>query len=79
MAGVANCESLMSMYFREGFHHSEITALLESRHHIHVSTRTVRRVLKRLGLTRRKAKTPLSRVIDRVIVELKESGSSLGY
>ena len=69
----------MSMYFREGFQHSEITALLESRHHIHVSTRTVRRVLKCLGLTRRKAKTPLSCVIDRVILELKESGSSLGY
>eukprot|EP00112_Aurelia_sp_Birch-Aquarium-sp1_P017080 Seg3932.3 transcript_id=Seg3932.3/GoldUCD/mRNA.D3Y31 product="hypothetical protein" protein_id=Seg3932.3/GoldUCD/D3Y31 len=79
MAGAENRERYMSMYFREGFQHSEIAALLESRHHIHVSTRTVRRVLKRLSLTRRKAKTPLSHVINQVIVELKESGSSLGY
>ena len=67
------------MYFKEGFQHSEITALLESKHHIHTSTRTVRRNLKKLGLTRRKARTPLTRVIDQVIAELKDSGLSLGY
>ncbi len=36
------------------------------------------RKLKKLGLTRRKARTPLTRVIDQVIAELKDSGPSLG-
>ena len=45
---------LIAHYFGKGYQHKEIVAVLCSVHAIAISVRTVKRILKTLGLTRRK-------------------------
>lgn len=67
-------------YFHEGYLYSEIRGLLLERHSMELSTRQVRRILKRQGLQRRnQTSSPLEDIVLALLEELDESGSCLGY
>ena len=72
---------LIAHYFGKGYQHKEIVAVLCSVHAIAISVRTVKRILKTLGLTRRKetSRQTYTRAVQFAESQLKESGQFLGY
>ena len=72
---------LIAHYFGKGYQHKEIVAVLCSVHAIAISVRTVKRILKTLGLTRRKetSRQTYTRAVQFAESQLKESGQFIGY
>ena len=79
---VLDRDGLVGNYFNLGFTYKEIVGFLALQHGISACTRTVRRILKRLNLTRANniSEAPLDQVLSAVLEELDNScGSFLGY
>ena len=75
-------ENLISNYFLQGFTNNEIVGLLALQHGIMLSVRTVKRILKRLGLKRATSdnESPLEHIVSAILEELETScGSFMGY
>lgn len=72
-------EHLVRFYFNMGLHQSEIIAFLLLEHGISISKRTLKRVLKRLRLYRRKHFSPLENVVSFLEEEIQKSGQLHGY
>ena len=70
---------MIKSYFDLGLTGPEIVLFLVSVHGINISLRQVKRVLARLGCTRRQRQSDLNEVVDAVEEELRGSGSLLGY
>ena len=73
-------EELIKLYFERCYTNIEITNALALGHAIIISTRTVKRILKRLNLKRRTPiMSPLEDVVAVILKEIEGSGSCLGY
>lgn len=72
-------EEIIHNYFSLGFTASEIALFLVSVHGICISLRHLKRILRRLGCTRRQRPSDLNEVVQAVEEELRGSGSLLGY
>nr|XP_055023173.1 uncharacterized protein LOC129413507 isoform X1 [Misgurnus anguillicaudatus] len=70
---------LIRKYFLEGHTYQVICDFLETRHNIFLSLKTLKRRLKRAGLTRRTDFTPIASVHAAISHELTGSGRLLGY
>lgn len=72
-------EEIIQNYFNLGLTASEIALFLVSVHGICISLRHLKRILRRLGCTRRRRPSDLDEVVEAVEAELRGSGSLLGY
>ena len=72
-------EEVIQNYFNLGFTAPEICLFLVSVHGIRMSLRHLKRILRRLGCTRRRRQSDLDDVVQAVEEELRGSGSLLGY
>ena len=72
-------DELVVVYFELGFKQKEILFCLAQRHGIILSSRTLKRVLKRYRLYRRNYKTDLLEVVFFIEKELRECGKLHGY
>lgn len=70
---------LISGYFHLGFQQKEILGLLSSQHGVVISGRTLRNVLRRAGLYRRKNYSDVVDVACFVMREIEGSAKMLGY
>ncbi|KAK2553913.1 hypothetical protein P5673_024610 [Acropora cervicornis] len=66
-------------YFNLGYEQKEILSCLLLIHDENLSSRQLRRILARRGLTRRKHVSNLSTVVNRIERELQCSGRNIGY
>lgn len=71
--------NLVSLYHCLGLNHKEIVSRLEAVHGDRFSVRTLKRILKQLGLRRRKGFSDLLDVMCFVIEQCEESGILHGY
>ena len=79
---VTDKENLIRNYFERGYTNNEITVFLALQHGIMFSVRTVKRILKRMGLRRVTAtnESPIDQIVSAVLEELENSaGSFMGY
>ena len=77
-----NRDNLIRSYFLQGFTNAEIAGFLALHHGIILSVRTVKRIFKRLRLTRAKCnnESPLEEIVSVILEELENScGSFMGY
>ena len=72
-------DEIIENYFSLGLTAPEIALFLVSVHGIGISLRQLKRILKRLGCTRRRRRSNLNEVVEGVEEELRGSGSLLGY
>ena len=72
-------EDLIQDYFNLGLTAPEITSFLVCVHGIQISVRHLKRLLKRLGCTRRRNRSDIREVVNAVERELRGSGGLLGY
>ncbi|KAK2568066.1 hypothetical protein P5673_007992 [Acropora cervicornis] len=72
-------EDLIEHYFNLGCEQKEILSCLLLIHDENLSSRQLRRILARRGLTRRKHVSNLSTVVNRIERELQCSGRNIGY
>lgn len=72
-------DNLVSMYFHMGFQQREILALLSSQHGIVICARTLRNVLRRTRLYRRKHYSDIVDVACFIMGEIEGSGMMHGY
>ncbi|KAJ7381392.1 hypothetical protein OS493_001526 [Desmophyllum pertusum] len=72
-------EEIIQNCFNLGLTASEIALFLVSVHGICISLRHLKRILRRLGCTRRRRPSDLDEVVEAVEAELRGSGSLLGY
>jgi len=73
-------DEIIKNYFNLGLTAPEIALFLISVHGIGILLRQLKRILRRLGSTRRRRRqSNLSEVVEEVEVELRGSGSLLGY
>ena len=63
-------ERKIKKYFREGYAYKEIVGLLFERDQIRLSTRQLKRILKKLGLTRRKSNCSFQELCE--VVEVSD-------
>jgi len=70
---------IIKNYFNLGLTAPEIALFLVSVHGIGISLRQLKRILRRLGCTRRRCQSNLNEVVEAVEEELRGSGSLLGY
>lgn len=66
-------------YFNAGFQYAEILGFLFIINGVSLSLRQLKRILKALGLSRRKRPSEISNVVDAIEMELSGSGSCVGY
>ncbi len=78
---IENCEieDAITEYFCLGFSYNEIRLFLATYHNVHVSSRTLTRKLRSLGLRRHSQPRDWNYVLTAVEEELSGSGSELGY
>ena len=74
-----NRENLVQGYFLRGFTYQEIISFLALAHGITISLRQLLRILRKMGLTRKREKSSSRDIMDALMDELKGSGSSVGY
>ncbi|XP_068750938.1 uncharacterized protein [Montipora capricornis] len=74
-----NREDIILNYFNFGFATSEIALFLASVHGLCISLRHLKRILRRLGCTRRRHPSDINEVVQAVEEELRGTGSLLGY
>lgn len=72
-------EAIIEHYFAYGYTYKEITLCLSVIHGLKTSVRQLKRILKRLNLSRRINKDDIDTVVGFVAREITESGASLGY
>ena len=72
-------DEIIENYFSLGLTAPEIALFLVSVHGIGISLRQLKRILRRLGCTRRRRRSNLNEVVEAVEEELRGSGSLLGY
>ena len=72
-------DEIIVNYFNLGLTAPEIALFLVSVHGIGISLRQLKRILRRLGCTRRRRRSNLNEVVEAVEEELRGSGSLLGY
>ena len=74
-------EALITAYFRQSYSNADILLFLLNVHGIVLSLSHLKRILRRLGLKRRKQITndTLQQTLDEVQAELNSSGKCLGY
>ena len=74
-------DALIMAYFKQAFTYKEILMCLAAAHNIIISIKTLKRILRRLGLKRRTPCTDevFTSAIVHIQKELKESGQMLGY
>lgn len=70
---------LIRQYFTLGFSYSEVVAFLLVNHGISVSVRHLKRLLRAMGLQKRKQQSDLNSIMSAIETELKGSGNRLGY
>lgn len=72
-------DQLIESYFNLGFTQNEIVAFLAVSHGIMISSRQLKRILRRRGLRRRGNHVDLGLVISTIEQEMEGSGSCIGY
>ena len=77
----ATREQLIQSYFYQGYTYAHILACLAVNHAVKLSLKTLKRILKRLGLMRR---TPFTEgvatsAVTAIVQELEQSGQCIGY
>ena len=72
-------DEIIENYLSLGLTAPEIALFLVSVHGIGISLRQLKRILRRLGCTRRRRRSNLNEVVEAVEEELRGSGSLLGY
>ena len=72
-------DEIIENYFNLGFTAPEIALFLVSVNGNRISLRQLKRILRRLGCTRRQRRSNLNEVVEAVEEELRGSGSLLGY
>ena len=77
----ATREQLIQSYFYQGYTYAHILACLAVNHAVKLSFKTLKRILKRLGLMRR---TPFTEgvatsAVTAIVQELEQSGQCIGY
>ena len=72
-------EKIITHYFHCGLSYTEIISFLFVYHGIQITLRQLNRVLRKLGLFRRKFKASITSVISAIQTELASSSSSFGY
>lgn len=72
-------DDIIRIYFNLGFAYLDIIGFLAVHHGVDLSLRQLCRILRRLGLYRRKMKDSLPTIIELVEQELSGSGRDLGY
>ena len=72
-------EMLIKRYFEAGLQYHEIILILAFRHKVHVSLRTMNRILRKLHLKRKNCPIDTREIISKVQYEIQESGGCLGY
>ena len=72
-------DDLIEWYFKRGFGYNEILLFLLNCHGIHMSLRSLHRVLRRKNLSRKKEKSGLYQVLHFIQRELAGSGNNVGY
>ena len=72
-------DEVIQTYFNLGFKAQEIVLFLVSVYGIRISLRHLKRILRRLGCSRRRFQSNLDEIVEAVEKELKGSGSLLGY
>ena len=75
----ADKDDLIEWYFKRGFGYNEILLFLLNCHGIHMSLRSLHRVLRRKNLSRKKEKSGLHQVLHFIQRELAGSGNNVGY
>ena len=76
---VQSTEMLLRKYFHLGFPYMEILAFLSKFHGIVLSLRQIKRLLRAMGLSRRRESNSVLEIAEAVEIELKGSASSIGY
>ena len=69
--------SLVENYFNLGLQYSEILAFLTTIHGIQLSLRQLKRILRSIGVRRRKNHTTIEEIVDTIEQELNGTGSCL--
>ena len=72
-------QSLVSDYFHDGFKYKEILSLLEVRHGVEISLRTLHRLLRKNSLYRKGVQSSAVEIVSFIQNELQGSGSCIGY
>ena len=72
-------EEIITHYFHSGLSNTKIISFLFVYHGIQVTLRRLNRILRKLGLSRRKFKASITSVITAIWTELASSSSSFGY
>ena len=72
-------EQIITHYFHSGLSYTEIISFLFVYHGIQTTLRQLNRILRKLGLFRRKCKASITSVISAIQTELASSSSSFGY
>ena len=72
-------EEIITHYFHSGLSYTEIISFLFVYHGIQITLRQLNRILRKLGLFRRKFKASITSVISAIQTELESSSSSFGY
>ena len=72
-------EMLIKRYFEAGLQYREIILILAFPHKVHVSLRTMNRILRKLHLKRKNCPIDKREIISKVQYEIQESGGCLGY
>ena len=72
-------EVLIEEYFKAGLNYSEISAFLFLVHGVLLSVRQLKRILKAMGLQRRRNPSDVNDIIDALEQELRGSGNRVGY
>ncbi len=78
-SGERSREEYVQTYFNLGFPYEEILVFLSKFHGIVLSLRQLKRILKAMGLQRRKIRSSVHTVVSAIESELRGSGSLLGY
>lgn len=79
MADVEERNAAIRLYFNMGLHYTHIIQMLAQEQRIIISLRHLKRILRELGLVRRKMYSDIAEVVEFVGNELKTSGKLHGY
>ena len=72
-------EDIIKEYFLANLPYTGMLYFLATFHNFDISLRHLHRLLKKLGLYRRKQKTPLNELIEFICTKIGTSSSSFGY
>ena len=74
-----NRDEVIQQYFKGGLSDNEILSVLSAHHNLSLSISQLKRLFKKLGLSRRKPKSSINDFLPFVINELESSSKCLGY